>query len=187
MSVPAEPPPDYEYAVSHPPPVLPPGYQVAAILPSYQQAEQDKEKLLAGHDDPVPPRAARRESIAERGEWDEEGNMDMALLGTDLAFFTAFLAAFLFNWVGFLLLMCFCHTIAARYGALAGFGLSLSKWTLIVKRSTDMVKDENAWLWWLVLAFGFLICMRACAQFVQIKRSWRHLSSSARERLFFFY
>eukprot|EP00091_Calanus_sinicus_P009723 TRINITY_DN2260_c0_g1_i1.p1 TRINITY_DN2260_c0_g1~~TRINITY_DN2260_c0_g1_i1.p1 ORF type:complete len:190 (-),score=60.01 TRINITY_DN2260_c0_g1_i1:119-688(-) len=188
MSVPVEPPPDYEYAVSHPPPVLPPGYQVAAILPSYHQAEIDKEKLLAGHDAPPPPRATRRESIAERGEWDEEErDMDLTLLGTDLAFFTAFLAAFLFNWVGFLLLMCFCHTIAARYGALAGFGLSLSKWTLIVKRSTDMVRDENAWLWWLVLAFGFLICMRACAQFVQIKRSWRHLSSSARERLFFFY
>jgi len=32
----------------------------------------------------------------------------------------------------------FCHTIAARYGALAGFGLSLAKWTLIVKRSTDL-------------------------------------------------
>merc|ERR1712013_496730 len=71
------------------------------------------------------------------------------LLGTDMAFFTSFLAAFLFNWVGFLLLMCVCHTIAARYGALAGFGLSLSKWTLIVQRSTDMIRDENAWLWWL--------------------------------------
>ena len=59
-----------------------------------------------------------------------------------------------------MLLMCFCHTIAARYGALAGFGLSLAKWTLIVKRSTDLVRDENAWLWWLVLAFGFLICIR---------------------------
>ena len=85
--------------------------------------------------------------------------MDLALLGTDLAFFSAFLTAFLFNWVGFLLLMCFCHTIAARYGALAGFGLSLSKWTLIVKRSTDMIRDENAWAWWLVLAFGFLVCV----------------------------
>ena len=59
-----------------------------------------------------------------------------------------------------MLLMCFCHTIAARYGALAGFGLSLAKWTLIVKRNTDLVRDENAWLWWLVLAFGFLICIR---------------------------
>ena len=65
-----------------------------------------------------------------------------------------------FSQVGFMLLMCFCHTIAARYGALAGFGLSLAKWTLIVKRNTDLVRDENAWLWWLVLAFGFLICIR---------------------------
>ena len=125
-----------------------------------------------------------------RGEWDDAEallDQDIALLGTDLAFFSAFLTSFLFNWVGFLLLMCFCHTIAARYGALAGFGLSLAKWTLIVKRSTELVRDENAWLWWLVLSFGFLICVRACTQFIQIKRSWRHLSSSARERLFFFY
>ena len=124
--------------------------------------------------------------LYRRGEW-EECDEDLALLGTDLAFFSAFLTSFLFNWVGFLLLMCFCHTIAARYGALAGFGLSLAKWTLIVKRSTELVRDENAWLWWMVLAFGFLICVRACTQFIQIKRSWRHLSSSARERLFFFY
>ena len=126
------------------------------------------------------------QSDFRRGDWDES-EMDLNLLGTDLSFFTAFLTAFLFNWVGFLLLMCFCHTIAARYGALAGFGLSLAKWTLIVKRSTELVRDENAWLWWMVLAFGFLICVRACTQFIQIKRSWRHLSSSARERLFFFY
>ena len=39
---------------------------------------------------------------------------DTALLGNDFIFFTAFLTAFLFNWIGFLLLMCFCHTIAAR-------------------------------------------------------------------------
>jgi len=191
--VPSDAPPDYEYAVTHPSLAgdstdsSPPSYTVAASLPSYQQSMAlDKDKLLAEHEESSPPRTTRRLNIAERGEW-EEGEEDLALLGTDLAFFTAFLTAFLFNWVGFLLLMCFCHTIAARYGALAGFGLSLSKWTLIVKRSTELVRDENAWLWWLVLSFGFLICVRACTQFVQIKRSWPHLSSSARERLFFFY
>jgi len=109
------------------------------------------------------------------------------LLGNDFVFFTAFLTAFLFNWIGFLLLMCFCHTIAARYGALAGFGLSLAKWTLIVKNSTDFASNENSWLWWLITAFGMLVCMRAVFQYLHIKRSWRHLSSAARERLFFFY
>jgi len=109
------------------------------------------------------------------------------LLGNDFVFFTAFLTAFLFNWIGFLLLMCFCHTIAARYGALSGFGLSLAKWTLIVKNSTDFGTSENNWLWWLITAFGMLVCMRAVFQYLHIKRTWRRLSTAARERLFFFY
>ena len=46
-------------------------------------------------------------------EWEDDIG-DSALLGNDFVFCTAFITAFLFNWVGFLLLMCFCHTIAAR-------------------------------------------------------------------------
>lgn len=110
-----------------------------------------------------------------------------SLLGTDLMFVTAFLIAFLFNWIGFLMLTCFCHTVAARYGALSGFGLSLAKWTLIVKNSTDFASHENSWLWWLIMAFGFLICIRAFVQYISIKRTWRLLSASAQERLLFFY
>ncbi|KAH8303638.1 hypothetical protein KR018_009182 [Drosophila ironensis] len=109
------------------------------------------------------------------------------LLGTDIMFITAFIVAFLFNWIGFLMLTCFCHTIAARYGALSGFGLSLAKWTLIVKHSTDLASHENSWLWWLICAFGFLISIRALIQYLSIKRSWRLLSASAQERLLFFY
>lgn len=112
---------------------------------------------------------------------------DNSLLGTDIMFVTAFLIAFLFNWIGFLMLTCFCHTIAARYGALSGFGLSLAKWTLIVKHSTDLASHENSWLWWLIMAFGFLICVRALVQYISIKRTWRLLSASAQERLLFFY
>ena len=57
--------------------------------------------------------------VLERGripvDWEEDG--DAALLGNDFVFCTAFVTAFLFNWVGFLLLMCFCHTIAARFAS----------------------------------------------------------------------
>jgi len=195
------PPPDYNAAVNGPqnpigprgyPPATavpidepPPEYSVAAHLPSYEQAALTKDKLYVeelGED--IEARDRGREQPVLQ-DWEE--NADSALLGNDFVFCTAFITAFLFNWVGFLLLMCFCHTIAARYGALAGFGLSLAKWTLIVKRSTDLVRTENAWLWWLVLGFGFLICTRACIQYLQIKKTWRHLSRSARERLFFFY
>ena len=38
---------------------------------------------------------------------------DTTLLGNDFVFFTAFTTSFLFNWIGFLLTMCFCRTIAA--------------------------------------------------------------------------
>ena len=52
-----------------------------------------------------------------------------------------------------------------RYGALAGFGLSLAKWTLIVKHSTDFASgSDNTWLWWLFTAFGMIVCMRAIFQ-----------------------
>jgi len=161
----------------------PPDYSVAAHLPSYEQSELSKDKMYAND---VLEEVGLRDERGAREDWEDDIG-DAALLGNDFVFCTAFVTAFLFNWVGFLLLMCFCHTIAARYGALAGFGLSLAKWTLIVKRSTDLVRTENAWLWWLVLGFGFLICTRACVQYLQIKKTWRQLSRSARERLFFFY
>ena len=86
-SVPCEPPPDYEYAVTHPEEDASiaslPEYRVAVDLPSYQQAVLDKgncllinkrnlrkfsEKLLAEEEDPVdspPPRHSRRISCAE--------------------------------------------------------------------------------------------------------------------------
>ncbi|XP_029407302.2 NEDD4 family-interacting protein 1 isoform X2 [Bactrocera dorsalis] len=114
-------------------------------------------------------------------------NNDNSVLGTDAMFILAFMVAFLFNWIGFLMLTCFCQTIAARYGALSGFGLSLAKWTLIVKNSTELASHENSWLWWLTMAFGFLICIRAFLQYISIKRTWRLLSTSAQERLLFFY
>lgn len=114
-------------------------------------------------------------------------NVDNSLLGTDFMFLAAFIVAFLFNWIGFLMLTCFFHTIAARYGALSGFGLSLAKWTLIVKKSTDLASHESSWLWWLIMSFGCLICVRALVQYVSIKRTWRMMSASAQERLLFFY
>lgn len=169
----------------------PPPYEVATKLPSYEEVQ--REKTLQGE----PPsqihmpgniRSPQQPlTILAIDTEAAEGDPESGLLGTDVMFFAAFLVAFLFNWIGFLLLMCFCHTIASRYGALAGFGLSLTKWTLIVKHSTDLASRENSWLWWLIMAFGVLICVRAIVQYLNIKRGWRLLSGSAQERLLFFY
>lgn len=109
------------------------------------------------------------------------------LLGTDFMFFVAFAAAFVFNWVGFVLLLCFCHTVAGRTGALAGFGLSLAKWAVIVRHSTDLVADSNTWLLWLIMALGMLICMRAILQYIQAKREWHQVPHNSRHRFFLFY
>lgn len=117
----------------------------------------------------------------------QSSSNDNSLLGTDVMFIAAFTIAFIFNWIGFLILTCFFSSVASRYGALAGFGLSLAKWTFIVKHSTELASHENSWLWWLIMAFGFLICIRALVQYISIKRTWRLLSVSAQERLLFFY
>ncbi|XP_062552500.1 NEDD4 family-interacting protein 1 [Armigeres subalbatus] len=183
--------------------------EMTTKLPTYEEVQMEK---MINHELPIPPGAlpppppsitglplgpVGRATGGPNGgpamtfiAIDADGeniNADNSLLGTDIIFVTAFLVAFLFNWIGFLMLTCFCHTIAARYGALSGFGLSLAKWTLIVKHSTDFASHENSWLWWLIMAFGFLICVRALVQYISIKRTWRLLSTSAQERLLFFY
>lgn len=168
-------------------------------LPTYEEVQLEKSL----HGEPIQPQILPPSICAQPHHTPNTGNVtfiaiadttdpenitsDNSLLGTDIIFVTAFLIAFLFNWIGFLMLTCFCHTIAARYGALSGFGLSLAKWTLIVKHNTDLASHENSWLWWLIMAFGFLICVRALVQYVSIKRTWRLLSASAQERLLFFY
>lgn len=176
-----------------PPPKLdfsaPPPYETATKLPTYEEVQ--REKSMQGEIPDVPPATVHRPQtyafFAIDAEAANQADADSGLLGTDVMFFAAFLVAFLFNWVGFLLFMCFCRTVAARYGALAGFGLSLAKWTLIVKNNTEFASTENSWLWWLIMAFGILICIRAIIQYLNIKRGWRLLSGTAQERLLFFY
>jgi len=169
----------------------PPPYEIATKLPTYEEVQ--REKIREGQPGPHPlplPRVTEPRPSAQRIlAIDAEANddVDTSLLGTDFMFYTAFFVAFIFNWIGFLLLMCFCHTIASRYGALSGFGLSLAKWTLIVKHSTELASRDNSWLWWLIMTFGLIICIRAILQYMSIKRGWRMLTASHQERLLFFY
>lgn len=178
------PPPKVDYAA-------PPPYELATKLPTYEEVQ--REKILEAQNPIHPLPQARPPEFRQPGQRiltiaaDASDDVDTSLLGTDFMFYTAFFVAFLFNWIGFLLLMCFCHTIASRYGALSGFGLSLTKWTLIVKHSTDLASHDNGWLWWLIMTFGLIICIRAILQYLSIKRGWRMLTASHQERLLFFY
>ncbi|XP_975457.2 NEDD4 family-interacting protein 1 [Tribolium castaneum] len=172
----------------------PPPYEVATKttkLPTYEEVQ--REKNLEEQNVPIntlPPRLSQYRAPGQRIltiENESNEDVDTSLLGTDFMFYIAFFVAFIFNWIGFLLLMCFCHTIASRYGALSGFGLSLAKWTFIVQHSTDLASKDNSWLWWLIMTFGLIICIRAILQYLSIKRGWHMLSASHQERLLFFY
>lgn len=194
----------------------PPAYEVAVKLPTYEEAQQEKMASeergradqhhahhhhhhlhrhggrtepagLAGSGSGGDRRAFDFIAAFPHSDAQFDANAGDLALGTDVYFFSAFLMAFLFNWIGFLLLMCVCHTVAGRYGALAGFGLSLAKWTLIVKHSTDLASGTNNWLWWLIMSFGVLISVRAVIQYLCIKREWHRLSRAAQERVVFFY
>ncbi|CAG9861537.1 unnamed protein product [Phyllotreta striolata] len=183
------PPPKADY-------YAPPPYEVATKgtkLPTYEEVQREKNleeqentvPINAPTPRPLPFRPGQRVITIDATEATEDP--DTSLLGTDFMFYLAFFVAFIFNWIGFLLLMCFCHTIASRYGALSGFGLSLAKWTFIVQHSTELASKDNSWLWWLIMTFGLIICIRALLQYLSIKRGWHMLSASHQERLLFFY
>ncbi|EDO31879.1 predicted protein, partial [Nematostella vectensis] len=64
--------------------------------------------------------------------------------------------AFLFNWLGFFAAYCLTRTVASRYGAISGFGLSMVKWVLILKVNDQdqMLIYGQGWLWWIFFALG---------------------------------
>ncbi|KAK9875786.1 hypothetical protein WA026_009577 [Henosepilachna vigintioctopunctata] len=174
----------------------PPPYELVTNLtklPTYEEVQ--REKHLEDQHIPIDIASSIAPAVYARPNGqrvitisnESAEDVDTSLLGTDFMFYIAFFVAFVFNWIGFLLLMCFCHTIASRYGALSGFGLSLAKWTFIVQHSTDLASKDNSWLWWLIMTFGLIICIRAILQYLSIKRGWHMLSASHQERLLFFY
>lgn len=175
-NIPEEDKPDY---------TAPPSYDVATKLPTYDEVTQQKQAEAHGSSSQDPAARGRHFAMFQM-DVEEGGNAREALLGTDFIFFISFCVAFLFNWLGFLLLLCFCHTVAGRYGAISGFGLSLAKWTLIVKHSA-VLSPENGWLYWLIMGCGLLVCVRAIFAYLRIKQDWNALTRSAQERLLFFY
>ncbi|CAB3978271.1 NEDD4 family-interacting 1-like [Paramuricea clavata] len=165
-STPSSPPPSYSPSTTHDESPagessvneMPPAYDVAAKLPTYEEAEMTKHS-----DSRFEPSGLR-----DRDECS-------AQLGTDSLFALCFLVALIFNWIGFIFAYCVTDTIAGRYGALSGFGLSLIKWVFILKHS-KCCKDlafEDAWLWWLFALLGWLVFIRGILVYAQVKKSVR--------------
>ncbi|KAK6487152.1 NEDD4 family-interacting protein 2-like [Huso huso] len=135
---------------------VPPPYSVATTLPTYDEAENAKAAAMAAAAADVAP---REDDYPPR---DDFSDADQLRVGNDGVFMLAFFMAFLFNWIGFCLSFCLTNTIAGRYGAICGFGLSLIKWILIVRFSDYFTGYFNGqyWLWWIFLVLGLLLFIR---------------------------
>lgn len=162
---------------------MPPPYSVATSLPTYDEAEKAKAAAMATsavevvpRDDDFPPR-------------DDFSDADQLRVGNDGIFMLAFFMAFLFNWIGFCLSFCLTNTIAGRYGAICGFGLSLIKWILIVRFSDYFTGYFNGqyWLWWIFLLLGLLLFFRGFVNYLKVRNMSENMAASHRTRLFFLY
>ncbi|XP_077580963.1 NEDD4 family-interacting protein 2 [Stigmatopora nigra] len=162
---------------------VPPPYSVATSLPTYDEAEKAKAAAMAASAAEI---VSRDEEFLPR---DDFSDADQLRVGNDGIFMLAFFMAFLFNWIGFCLSFCLTNTIAGRYGAISGFGLSLIKWILIVRFSDYFTGYFNGqyWLWWIFLLLGLLLFFRGFVNYLKVRNMSEDMASSHRRRLFFLY
>ncbi|XP_067891301.1 NEDD4 family-interacting protein 1-like [Heterodontus francisci] len=97
--------------------------------------------------------------------------------------------AFIFNWIGFFLSFCSTNTIAGRYGAISGFGLSLIKWILIVRFSDYFIGyfEGKIWLWWIFLAVGFWLFTRGFVNYAKVRKVAAKITNLKKSRFLFIY
>ncbi|XP_070798925.1 NEDD4 family-interacting protein 2 isoform X2 [Pituophis catenifer annectens] len=163
---------------------VPPPYSVATSLPTYDEAEKAKAAAMA---------AVAAEAAAQREEEypprDDFSDADQLRVGNDGIFMLAFFMAFIFNWIGFCLSFCITNTIAGRYGAICGFGLSLIKWILIVRFSDYFTGYFNGqyWLWWIFLVLGLLLFFRGFVNYLKVRNMSESMAAAHRTRFFFLY
>lgn len=162
---------------------VPPPYSVATSLPTYDEAENAKAAAMAS----AAVGEAQREDVFPPRE--DFSDADQLRIGNDGIFMLAFFMAFLFNWIGFCLSFCLTNTIAGRYGAICGFGLSLIKWILIVRFSDYFNGYFNGqyWLWWIFFILGLLLFFRGFVSYLKVRNMSESMATSHRARFFFLY
>ncbi|XP_070553028.1 NEDD4 family-interacting protein 1-like [Ptychodera flava] len=148
----------------------PPPYNVATTLPSYDDVQKQKETEPLVND-------------YESGGRERDIDMD---LGGDVMFICTFIIAFIFNWIGLLFSFCMTTTVAGRYGAISGFGLSIVKWVVIMMHTASLNNyvDTLPCLWWILLILGLMLFLRGAIMYVKVKRQF---TTGIRTRFNYFY
>ncbi|XP_051866092.1 NEDD4 family-interacting protein 1-like isoform X1 [Pristis pectinata] len=121
------------------------------------------------------------------GDGYDEGNQ--LILGNDGIFLLTFIIAFIFNWIGFFLTFCSTNTIAGRYGAISGFGLSLIKWILIVRFSDYFFGyfEGKLWLWWIFLGVGTLLFTSGFINYAKARKVASKIASLKKSKFLFIF
>ncbi|XP_037583158.1 NEDD4 family-interacting protein 2-like [Cebus imitator] len=168
------------YSESYP---VPPPYSVATSLPTYNEAEKAKAAEMAA----VAAETSQNIQEEECPPRDYFSDADQLRVGNDGIFMLAFFTAFIFNWLGFCLSFCITNTIAGRYGAICGFGLSLIKWILIVRFSDYFTGYFNGqyWLWWIFLVLDQLLFFRGFVNYLKVRNMSESMAAAHRTRYFF--
>lgn len=182
-----------------------PSYAVATDLPTYEEAERAKANEMRenpGHDfqnNRDQTTASHLSNSSQQSGGSRSGYPDDdrvptydpyhltgVSIGTDWIFLCTFAISFLFNWLGFLISLCITNTVAGRCGALSGLGLSMVKWVVIMKHNTmaQGFLQGDSWVWWILMVCGFLLFLRGCIQYVNMKYEWKRIFSRLQQMYF---
>lgn len=144
----------------------PPLYSDIVKLPTYNESEN----IESDNEDRINLNRIYHRYFETRDSDQQEFSNDN--IGTDIGFILCFLAAFVFNGLGFIFAYCSTNTLSSHYGAISGFGLSLVKWAFIVKHKELMQEyfQGNEWLLYCVILLGWMIFMRGILAYGQLKR-----------------
>ncbi|XP_075253134.1 NEDD4 family-interacting protein 2-like [Convolutriloba macropyga] len=147
--------------------MLPPPYGDNNDLPTYEEVERIK-RDEEDRDNENPYSALLNGAVTAN-----LFNSELEV-GSDSIFLLTFLIALMFSWVGFMLTFCVSNSLAGRYGAISGFGLSLIKWTVLVSHSQYAGEQTtywfNAWVSWLLIMSGGMIFIRGIYLYVRAKQ-----------------
>lgn len=143
-----------------------PSYENATKLPTYEEAEKQKEDEARMH--VIDAIFGMSPSDSE----EDEPRLDGVLVGSDCMFFFAFFIGFFFNWVGLFIGYFFMFSLAGQYGAITGFGTSMIKW-LIYLRYSDCCQNislkGNVYFYMLMNLVALLIIFKGLHSWLRVR------------------
>ncbi|XP_071951444.1 NEDD4 family-interacting protein 2-like [Antedon mediterranea] len=147
------------------------GYvQIPGDAPPPYDEEDKKIMELKRKDEEIRKRLVELGLLSEN----DFGSDSEILLGSGWVFFWAAMLSVTFSWIGFLVAYCLSSAVAARCGALCGFGISMVKWTIVALYS-DCCRAYLASTMCLSMALifcGVTIAIRGAMMYLRARKEY---------------